>query len=127
MMSALLLSLVCALAFHMASSNPQQQLVRRAELKSMAVPGDVSRLMTQASILQSATQGALVKSKDKALNPPEQLESWKDSGKNVDGNLASEEVTRIANLITTPGWCSQMKSLLHQGKERNTVDKGGVK
>jgi hypothetical protein len=110
----------------MASSNPQQHLVRRAEMKSMAVPGDASRLMTQASILQSATSSALVKSKDKALNPPEQLESWKDSGRNVAGNLASSEVTRLANLLTTPGWCAQMKSLVGQGKERNTVDKGGV-
>lgn len=127
MVSAFLTIHVLALGCPFASGNPQQHLVRRAELKNMAMPGEVSKLMTQASILQSATQDALVKSKDKAMNPPEQLESWKDSGRNTPGNLASTEVSRIANLITGEGWCTQIKGLLGQTQERNTVDQGGVK
>lgn len=127
MASASLSLLVLALCCSFALSNPQQHLVRRAELKSMAVPGDASQLMTQASILQSATQRTLVKSKNKARNPPEQLENWKDSGRNVAGNLASTEVSRIVNQITGDGWCSQLKGLLGLTPERNTVDEGGLK
>jgi len=127
MVSVTLSFLVLALGLNFSSGNPQHHLVRRSELKSMAVPGDVSRLMTQASILQSATQGALVKSKDKALNPPEQLENWTDSGSNIAGSLASTEVSRLASLMTGDGWCSQLKGLLSKSPERNTVDQGGKK
>jgi len=119
--------LVFALSFLTASGNPQQHLVRRAELKSMAVPGDSSRLMTQASILQAATQGALVKSKDKALNPPEQLETWKDGGGNTAGDLASTEVSRLASQLSGDGWCKQLQSFTGKQPERNTVAKGGIK
>lgn len=118
---------VFAFSFQVACSNPNQQLVRRAEMKSMAVPGDASKLMTQASILQAATEGALVKSKDKSRNPPEQLESWKDSGRNVAGQLESSEVSRLASQLNGDGWCAQLKSLLAKSPERNTVDKGGMK
>lgn len=91
------------------------------------MPSDASRLMTQASILQGAATTAFVKSKDKSLNPPEELESWKDQGGNVDGRLESKEVSRLASQMTENGWCTQLKSLLQRSKERNTVDQGGGK